>query len=119
MISKRFAVYAASFAAVAAAAPALASPPDARAPLESAGAPVQRELSEQADSQGDTAQVMAALQAFQGDGQAAPNPEAQKVLDELTSLMASRTDADGQAAAEMMRKFTGRTNAPRPSTPKE
>jgi hypothetical protein len=56
---------------------------------------------------GDTAETIAAIEAMGGVGGAAPSAGAQRALDQLTSLMASRDDADSQAAAILMRKYAG------------
>ena len=55
----------------------------------------------------DTAEVAAAIDGLEFVGRAAPNAEAQRALDEITSLMASRGDADSQVAAALMRKHAG------------
>jgi hypothetical protein len=66
----------------------------------------------------DTAETMAAIDAMGGVGGAAPNADADAMLDMLTSLMGSRDDADSQAAAAMMRKQTGRSGTMSPDAQK-
>jgi hypothetical protein len=55
----------------------------------------------------DLAETMAAVDALEWAGGAAPNAEAQAALDAITNLIGSRSDPGSRAAAAMMRKYAG------------
>ena len=89
------------FAAAAAAAVLVGSPLAAQRQKAPAVACAPRAMSS------DTAAVVAEVEALDFVGAAAPSAEAQRVLNQLMSLMASRDDADSQAAAALMKKYAG------------
>lgn len=63
----------------------------------------------------DLDETMAAVDALEWVGGAAPSAEAQAALDAITNLFANRTDPGSRAAAAMMRKHAGSPGASTPA----